>query len=344
MAASRITLVACGSARSGRVVPAVDRRARHLRRRSGSASSGARSTPRTSATWPLPRPCSSNWHWTSSCSWWPTTPGRSRAGARSRRLRTASPWPRPWRPQVPGAEASRIEIDRGGPSYSVETVEDIVAGTAAGTAGTAERPVEIFLVVGADLLPELGTWHRAEDLQRLVTLAVVSRPRRGARWRQACRRRPTGGSSGWTDHQVAVSSSEVRELLKAGRSVEGLVPDGRDPLHPPPRSVRCRQMSAMPAEWTEHADAPRRARVAPGSRAQRRAERRQELKLERRSRQRWAIALLRRLGVLLRAHGGNLGRDPLSQGWKRTSSCRRRPPRRPSRPMPSSVTTPWCWP
>ncbi len=71
--------------------------------------------------------------------------------------------------QVVGAEASRIEIARGGPSYSVDTVEEMVAGSGG-------RPLEIFLVVGADLLPELGTWHRAEDLQRLVTVVVVSRP------------------------------------------------------------------------------------------------------------------------------------------------------------------------
>ena len=46
-------------------------------------------------------------------------------------------------------------------------------------------------------------------------------------------------------------------------------------------------MSAMPAEWTELADAPRVG--AHYGRVQRRVERRQELKLERRSRQRWAV-------------------------------------------------------
>jgi nicotinate-nucleotide adenylyltransferase len=113
--------------------------------------------------------------------------------------------------EIPGAEASRLEIDRGGPSYSVDTAEQIRAG--------AGRPLELFLVVGADLVPELGSWHRAGDLEGLVTLAVVSRPGGGA----------TVVPSGWRavrvdGPQVAVSSSEVRDRLAAGAPVDELVP------------------------------------------------------------------------------------------------------------------------
>jgi nicotinate-nucleotide adenylyltransferase len=114
--------------------------------------------------------------------------------------------------QIPGAEASRLEIDRGGPSYSVDTAEEILAEAAG-------RPLHLFLVVGADLVPELGTWHRAGDLQRLVTLAVVSRPANPA----------PDGPAGWRTvvvdgPQVAASSSEVRDLLAAGKPVDELVP------------------------------------------------------------------------------------------------------------------------
>ena len=122
--------------------------------------------------------------------------------------------------EVPGAEASRLEIDRGGPSYSVDTVEQVRASAPLG------RPLEIFLVVGADLLPELGSWHRPGDLQRLVTLAVVSRPTGAGRPAA-----PPGWRVVWVDGpQVPVSSSEVRALLAAGRPVDGLVPD---------RVIRC---------------------------------------------------------------------------------------------------------
>jgi nicotinate-nucleotide adenylyltransferase len=115
---------------------------------------------------------------------------------------------------IPRAEASRLEVDRGGPSYSVETAEALLAG-----AGSPAP--ELYLVVGADLVPELETWERPDDLKRLVVLAVVSRPHSPepvvpAGWRSA---RVDGPA-------VDVSSSEVRERLAAGGSVEGLVPAG----------------------------------------------------------------------------------------------------------------------
>jgi nicotinate-nucleotide adenylyltransferase len=131
--------------------------------------------------------------------------------------------------EIPGAEASRLEIERGGPSYSVDTAEEI-------RAGTGGHPVELFLVVGADLVPELGSWHRYQDLQRLVTLAVVSRPAGpapellGPGWRAE-----------WVDGpQVAVSSSEVRDLLAAGRPVDGMVPEAVI------RCIRRRGLYAVP--------------------------------------------------------------------------------------------------
>ena len=114
-------------------------------------------------------------------------------------------------PEIPGAEASRLEIDRGGASYSVDTAEEVLA-----TMG----PADLYLVIGADLVPELGTWHRPDDLEALVTLAVVSRPTTPA---PAV---PPGWRVVWVDGpDVPVSSSEVRDLLLEGRSVEGLVPE-----------------------------------------------------------------------------------------------------------------------
>ena len=134
--------------------------------------------------------------------------------------------------EIPGARASRLEIDRGGPSYSVNTAEEVLAEAQAQSGG---RPLELFLVVGADLVPELGTWHRAEDLQRLVTLAVVSRPASPVPsvppgWRAVVIDGP----------QVAASSSEVRDLLAAGKPVTELVPPGVI------RCIRRRDLYAVP--------------------------------------------------------------------------------------------------
>lgn len=117
---------------------------------------------------------------------------------------------------LPGVEACRIEIDRGGPSYTVDTVEALRATAEA--AGTA--PPALYLVVGSDLVASLDTWKRVDDLAHLVTLAVVTRPRSA----------PVADPPAWRvvhvqGDPVDVSSSEVRDRLDQGLPVDGMVPD-----------------------------------------------------------------------------------------------------------------------
>jgi nicotinate-nucleotide adenylyltransferase len=111
----------------------------------------------------------------------------------------------------PGLEPSRIEIDRGGPSYTIDTVRTI---------RTVEPDSEIVVVVGADVAAALDTWHEHEALRRMVTLAVVDRPGvpvvdPPTGWRFV--RVPVG--------PVDVSSTDLRSRLESGASVEGAVPD-----------------------------------------------------------------------------------------------------------------------
>jgi nicotinate-nucleotide adenylyltransferase len=114
---------------------------------------------------------------------------------------------------VPGAEASRLEIDRGGPSYTADTVDELRADAARRGA-----PLDLYLIVGSDLVAGLGTWRRVDDLRASVTLAVVARPHSEA-----------SVPPGWravfvSDDTVDVSSSEVRDRLERGLPVDGLVP------------------------------------------------------------------------------------------------------------------------
>ena len=109
-----------------------------------------------------------------------------------------------------GVEASGIEIDRGGDSYTADTLEQLAA----------EDPArELFLIVGADVAAELHTWRRPEVVSRLATLVVVSRGgsppvQPGAPWRAEHVRIPA----------LEVSSSDLRARAADGRPLDHLVP------------------------------------------------------------------------------------------------------------------------
>jgi nicotinate-nucleotide adenylyltransferase len=112
----------------------------------------------------------------------------------------------------PGLEASRLEIDRGGPSYTVDTVDQL---------HSLYPGSELFLVVGADVVPDLPTWRNEPALQESVVLVVVDRP-------GSTREKPPPE---WNAVSVPVppfdvSSTELRARLEAGKPVDGLVPEG----------------------------------------------------------------------------------------------------------------------
>ncbi len=66
-----------------------------------------------------------------------------------------------------GVSASSLEIDRGGPSFTVETLEQL---------RVQEPESEFFLIVGADAASGLSTWKRSGELPALATLVIVDRP------------------------------------------------------------------------------------------------------------------------------------------------------------------------
>lgn len=115
-----------------------------------------------------------------------------------------------------GLEASSLEIDRGGPSYTIDTVRQLYELAAR---GGAPRP-ELALVIGADLVAELETWERWSELRDLVTLAIV--PRQGMAGAD-----PPPGSKvvRLADVDVDVSSSGVRDAIADGESIDGVVPE-----------------------------------------------------------------------------------------------------------------------
>ncbi len=113
------------------------------------------------------------------------------------------------------AGRSQFEIDlqeilRGGVSYTIDTVRDY-----------ARRfpKAEIFYLIGADHVRQLPSWRSAEVLAGLVEFLVVPRPGETvAAAPKPFRVRTLRG------FPLAVSSSQIRERIKAGLSVDDLVP------------------------------------------------------------------------------------------------------------------------
>ena len=66
----------------------------------------------------------------------------------------------------PGLGVDPCEVERPGPSYTVETLE---------ARRTLEPGMDLFLIVGADTLARIPTWNRWQDLCRLSTIVVVNR-------------------------------------------------------------------------------------------------------------------------------------------------------------------------
>ena len=111
---------------------------------------------------------------------------------------------------VDGFEASTLELDRSGPTYTIDTVADLAA---------AHR--DLFLIVGADAAAGLDTWKRAEDLREAVTVAMLARATDTA----------LEPLIGWdvrpvTMPRLDVSSTALRDRLARGAPVDFLVPPG----------------------------------------------------------------------------------------------------------------------
>ena len=103
---------------------------------------------------------------------------------------------------VEGLEASRIELDAGGPSYTADTLATLLA----------EDPArELFVILGADAAAGLLTWERCDEVRDRATIVVVERP--GAVTGQAL--------DGWRWQRVEVPRLEVSSTDLRARAVDG---------------------------------------------------------------------------------------------------------------------------
>ena len=108
---------------------------------------------------------------------------------------------------------SRVDIDRAGPTYTIDTIRDIAA----------QRPgAELFFITGADALGQILTWKDADEALKLARFVGVTRP--GYELSDA--HLPTDSVMLLDVPAMAISSSDCRERVAAGRPVWYLVPDG----------------------------------------------------------------------------------------------------------------------
>ena len=113
-------------------------------------------------------------------------------------------------------EVSTLELDRSGPSFTVDTVRAVRG---------AHPDAELFLIVGADQLEALDTWREPEEIARHARFAVMDRD--GASAAKAARAHPAAADAVVVPvRRIDVSSTQVRERVRNGLDVSDLVPAG----------------------------------------------------------------------------------------------------------------------
>jgi len=113
----------------------------------------------------------------------------------------------------PRLDVSKLEFNRPGLSYTVDTLKEIRKAS--------EVPVSIYLILGADCLLEMETWHEPDQIFDLASVVVFPRSRMDF----------AGVKKRWLDQVItiplqefAVSSTDIRRQAGKGRSIADLVP------------------------------------------------------------------------------------------------------------------------
>ncbi|WP_424213811.1 nicotinate-nucleotide adenylyltransferase [Streptomyces sp. BI20] len=113
----------------------------------------------------------------------------------------------------PQFSVSRIDIDRGGPTYTIDTLRDL---------RTLNDDADLFFITGADALAQILTWRDAEELFALAHFIGVTRPGHDLTDDGL----PKGGVSLVEVPALAISSTDCRSRVRQGDPVWYLVPDG----------------------------------------------------------------------------------------------------------------------
>jgi nicotinate-nucleotide adenylyltransferase len=113
----------------------------------------------------------------------------------------------------PSFTVDRVDIDRGGVTYTVDTLRDL----------RQKHPdADLFFITGADALEQILSWHKAEEMFALAHFVGVTRPG----FVLDDDHLPEGSVTLVEVPAMAISSTDCRDRVRDGRPVWYLVPDG----------------------------------------------------------------------------------------------------------------------
>jgi nicotinate-nucleotide adenylyltransferase len=114
----------------------------------------------------------------------------------------------------PRVEVSSVEVDRGGVSFTVDTLEEFAR---------RDPGAERFLLLGADVLASFAQWKEPERVLALARPVILARAGSAVALPQGL---DAGRLLALETRRVDVSSTEIRERVRAGKSIRGFVTDG----------------------------------------------------------------------------------------------------------------------
>jgi nicotinate-nucleotide adenylyltransferase len=113
----------------------------------------------------------------------------------------------------PRFTVSRVDVDRDGPTYTIDTLRDL----------KAQRPdAELFFITGADAVAQILSWRDHDELWNLAHFVAVSRPGHVL----SIDGLPRDNVSQLEIPALAISSTDCRDRVRQGHPVWYLVPDG----------------------------------------------------------------------------------------------------------------------
>jgi nicotinate-nucleotide adenylyltransferase len=116
----------------------------------------------------------------------------------------------------PRFSVSRVDIDRGGPTYTIDTLRDL---------HKARPGAELFFITGADALAQILTWRSADEVFELAQFVGCTRPGSTVDDKTLAAL-PTNRVTIIEVPALAISSTECRARAHKGEPVWYLVPDG----------------------------------------------------------------------------------------------------------------------